>query len=139
MYVATHGPRLEAARASENSARALCYFGCAGHRNKRSIRAGCLSAELTPAAVAAKGKIFDIPLFEFIDAGETVAKNYAAFLFAVPEGYAGTEQVAHEDGQLVVRPRGTGGDRGRALDAADGAIDRTDADLAMAVDALFIE
>ena len=110
-----------------------------GKPTARGLEFGTTSLPLTPAAIAAKGKIFGIPLFEFIDAGETVAKNYAAFLFAVSEGYAGTEQVAHEDGQLVVRPRGTRGDRGRALDAVEGAIDHTDADLALAVDALFIE
>ena len=105
----------------------------------RGLEFGTTSLPLTPEALVAKGKIFDIPLFEFIDAGQTIAKDYAAFLFEVPSGYEGTEQVAHDDGRLIVRPRGTRSDRGRALDAVDGDIDRADADLVMEISGLFID
>jgi len=105
----------------------------------RGLEFGTTSLPLPPAALVAKGKIFGLPLFKFIDAGQTISKVYSAFLFEVSAGYVGTEQVGLIDGQLVVRPRGMRGDRGLALEAADGTIDRTDADLVMAVDALFIE
>ena len=111
----------------------------AGKPVARGLEFGTTSLPLPPAALAAKGKIFDIPLFEFLDAGQTVTKGYAAFLFKIPPDYAGTEQVGLADDRLVVRPRGTTGNRTRAIEAAAGAIERTDADLVMEVDALFIE
>ena len=55
-----------------------------------------------------------------LDAGQTVAKVYAAFLFEIPSDYAGTEQVALIDDRLVVRPRGTTGNRAKAIEAAAG-------------------
>ena len=43
------------------------------------------------------------------------------------------------DDRLVVRPHGTTGNRAKAIEAAAGAVERTDADLEMEVNALFIE
>ena len=43
------------------------------------------------------------------------------------------------DDRLVVRPLGTTGNRTKAIEAAAGAVERTNADLEMEVDALFIE
>ena len=111
----------------------------AGKPVARGLEFGTTSLPLPPAAIAAKGKIFDIPLFEFLDAGQTVAKVYAAFLFEIPPDYAGTERVALLDDRLVVRPRGTTGNRAKAIEAAAGDVERTNADLEMEVDALFIE
>ncbi len=111
----------------------------AGKPAARGLEFGTTSLPLPPAALAAKGKIFGIPLFEFLDAGQTIAKGYAAFLFEIPSDYAGTEQVALIDDRLVVRPCGVMGERTKALEAASGAIKRTKADLEMEIDALFIE
>lgn len=57
----------------------------------------------------------------------------------IPPDYAGTEQVALLNGQLIVRPRGATGDRAKALAAAAGAVERTKTALVMEVNALFIE
>ena len=43
------------------------------------------------------------------------------------------------DDRLVVLPHGTMGNRAKAIEAAAGAVERTNADLEMEVDALFIE
>ena len=43
------------------------------------------------------------------------------------------------DDRLVVLPHGTTGNRAKAIEAAAGTVERTDADLEMEVDALFIE
>ncbi|MXW80623.1 MAG: hypothetical protein F4Z57_16915 [Gemmatimonadetes bacterium] len=43
------------------------------------------------------------------------------------------------DDRLVVLPRGTTGNRAKAIEAAAGAVERTNADIEMEVDALFIE
>ncbi len=43
------------------------------------------------------------------------------------------------DDRQVVRPHGTTGNRVKAIEAAAGAVERTNADLEMEVDALFIE
>ena len=98
------------------------------------LMAALYSANVALAETEVKGRPALV-----LDAGQTIAKVYAAFLFEIPFDYAGTEQVALIDDRLVVRPRGTTGNRAKAIEAAAGAVERTDADLEMEVDALFIE
>jgi len=104
----------------------------------RGLEFGTTSLPLPPAALVAKGRIFELPLFEYLDASQTVTKDYTAFLFEIPPEYAGTEQVFHVDRRLVVRPRGTRGDRGLAVDAFAAPVSSTEADLTMDVDHLFL-
>lgn len=58
--------------------------------------------------LVAKGRIFDLPLYTYLDAGETVARAYAAFLVRTPPGFEGVETVNYESGNLVLRERGGG-------------------------------
>ncbi len=55
-----------------------------------------------------KGRLWDRPLFEYLDAGESVRKRYLAFLLEAPEGFAGVERVALEAGRLVILERTSG-------------------------------
>jgi hypothetical protein len=55
-----------------------------------------------------KGRIFDLPLYTYLDAGESRTRPFAAFLLRTPQGFEGVESVAHRDGRLVVRERGPG-------------------------------
>jgi len=49
-----------------------------------------------------KGKIFDRPIYAYLDAGETVAKSYACFLFAIPADYQGVASLRYSEGKLTL-------------------------------------
>ena len=55
--------------------------------------------------LVAKGKIFGRQLFEHLDAGQTVAKSYAAFLLKIPENFKGVSKIDYIDGRLVLHER----------------------------------
>lgn len=52
-----------------------------------------------------KGKIFDRPIYGYLDAGETVSKSYAGFLFKIPPDYQGVASVSYAEGKLTLRER----------------------------------
>ncbi len=60
-----------------------------------------------------KGRMFGEPLFEYIDAGETITKSYTAFLAEIPGDYRGVAGITHTDGRIVLRERG---DNGRVIE-----------------------
>lgn len=66
--------------------------------------------------LVAKGRIFDLPLYTYLDAGESVTRAYAAFLLRTPPGFEGVEAVTYEGGKLVVR-EAAGGQRQLTLEA----------------------
>ena len=63
-----------------------------------------------------KGRIWDRPLFEYLDAGETRAKSYVAFLCAVPHDFAGVESIGISQGRLLLRERAGGKPRELRVD-----------------------
>lgn len=54
----------------------------------------------------AKGRIFDLPLYTYLDAGESVTRAYAAFLLRTPPGFKGVRSVSYEGGQITVEEQG---------------------------------
>jgi len=52
-----------------------------------------------------KGRIFDRPIFDYLDAGEMHTRSYAAFLAEVPPGYTGVERVELRQRYIVVHGR----------------------------------
>ena len=52
-----------------------------------------------------KGRIFGRPILAHLDAGESVAKSYAAFLFKIPADYGGVASVSYTGGRLTLRER----------------------------------
>lgn len=58
-----------------------------------------------------KGRIFDLPLYTYLDAGESVTRSYAAFLLRTPPGFRGVQSVKYEKGELVVQERTRDGRR----------------------------
>ena len=54
-----------------------------GRPAARGLEFGTTGLPLPPVMLVAKGKIFGRPLFEYIDAGQTVARVYAAFLLNI--------------------------------------------------------
>jgi hypothetical protein len=65
--------------------------------------------------LAKKGRIWDRPLAEFLDAGESTTKEYLAFLLEIPADFRGVEDLVLQGNQLTVRERSTGGDKPREL------------------------
>lgn len=52
------------------------------------------------------GRIWDRPVMEYLDAGETRTKSYLMFLVKVPPEYRGVREVILEGSQLRLRERG---------------------------------
>ncbi|MGV3723067.1 MAG: hypothetical protein ACO1SX_19380 [Actinomycetota bacterium] len=61
--------------------------------------------------LVAKGRIFDLPLYTYLDAGESKTRSYALFLARTPSGFEGVKSVARKDGQLVIQERAGPGRR----------------------------
>jgi uncharacterized protein DUF4432 len=68
-----------------------------------------------------KGRIWDRQLFEYLDAGETMARSYTSFLFKIPSDFAGVESIKVDKGRLIVRERGGATPRELSINA-DGLI-----------------
>jgi hypothetical protein len=60
-----------------------------------------------------KGRIFDRPLFAWLEPGESQTRSYAAFLFKVPADYKGVSQVIINKDKITLQERTSG--RGRDL------------------------
>lgn len=56
--------------------------------------------------LVAKGRIFDLPLYTYLDAGQSVTRAYATFLLCTPPGFEGVRSVTYEDGQITVTEQG---------------------------------
>ena len=55
-----------------------------------------------------KGRIFGRALYAYLDAGESVSRSYAAFLFPIPKDYQGVAEVRYENGRIIVVERTDG-------------------------------
>jgi len=58
-------------------------------------------------------------LYAYIDAGQTVTRSYAAFLFRIPSDYHGVEKITYRGGRLTLHERGTGPERDLAMTVGD--------------------
>ena len=54
-----------------------------------------------------KGRIFDRPLLDYLDAGESRTRMYSAFLMKAPAGYRGVQKLEILNGKIVVHERET--------------------------------
>ena len=52
--------------------------------------------------VAKKGKIFDLNIYDFIDANEVVSKSFTAFLAEIPNDYKGVEKIEFRNSLLII-------------------------------------
>ncbi len=66
-----------------------------------------------------KARIFGRPILAHLDAGESVAKSYAAFLFRIPGDYRGVASVSYAGGRLTLRERGAGPERNLEMEAGE--------------------
>ena len=65
-----------------------------------------------------KGKIFNRPLYTYIDAGETQLRSYACFLFRIPQDYKGVARLTYANGRLELHEHG-GGSRILTMNVGD--------------------
>ncbi len=64
-----------------------------------------------------KGRIWDRPLFEYLDSGATAVKTYVVFLISIPADFAGVESITVERGRIVLSERGGTNQRRFSVDA----------------------
>ena len=71
----------------------------------RGLEFGTTGLPHPDSILVAKGKIFGRPIFEHLDAGQTVAKSYTAFLIKIPKDYKGVSNITYAKGRLVLHER----------------------------------
>jgi len=76
-----------------------------GRPAARGLEFGTTGLPHPDPILVAKGKIFGRQLFEHLDAGQTVAKSYAAFLLKIPANYKGVSRIDYREGRLVLHER----------------------------------
>ena len=76
-----------------------------GRPAARGLEFGTNGVPHPDSVLVAKGKIFGRQTFQHLDAGQTVAKSYAAFLFKIPKDYKGVETVEYSSGRLTLHER----------------------------------
>ena len=69
-----------------------------------------------------QGRILNRPLYEYIDAGQTIKKSYIGFLAHVPRDYEGVAAIEHVPGRISLVERRALGARTTALEFRDAAI-----------------
>jgi hypothetical protein len=77
----------------------------------RGLEFGTTGLHQPEEILVAKGKIFGRMIYAHIDAGETVTRSYAAFLFKIPADYRGVGGITYGSGRLVLHERGAGPER----------------------------
>ena len=60
-------------------------------------------------------KILDTTIYEYLDADQSVTKQYAIFLFRIPKSYRGVARITLADGQLAVHERDADDERGLTM------------------------
>jgi len=53
-----------------------------------------------------RGRILGRPLYDYLDAGQTVSRSYVAFLLKIPDDYRGVARVTYQQNQLTLTERG---------------------------------
>jgi len=66
--------------------------------------------------LVAKGRIFGRTLYEYLDAGQTIAKRYACFLFKIPKDYKGVGRLSYAGGRLTLQEREGGPARALSME-----------------------
>jgi hypothetical protein len=66
-----------------------------------------------------KGRIFDRPLYSYLDAGESAARSYACFLFRIPKDYKGVAKITYAAGRLRLQEHAGGAGRELTMEVGD--------------------
>lgn len=79
-----------------------------GKPSARGLEFGTTGLHQPFPILVKKGRMWERPLFEYLDAGETVSRSYTAFLLKIPAGFSGVDSVKLESGRIVVKERSRG-------------------------------
>jgi hypothetical protein len=81
-----------------------------GRVKSRGLEFGTTGLHQPFGILVGRGRIFNRPLFSFIDAGASVSRDYMMFVAAVPRGYAGVARIVvdKKQSQLVLFERAPG-------------------------------
>jgi hypothetical protein len=85
----------------------------------RGLEFGTTGLHQPVGFLVAKGKIFDRSIYAYIDAGQTIARSYAAFLFKIPSDYRGVARITYDSGRLTLRERASVPTRDLTMAAGD--------------------
>ena len=72
---------------------------------KRTKRPPIAARRRAKKGRSSKARIWDRPLFEHLDAGQSTSRSYLAFLLAIPNDFAGVESIEMNKDRLVLRER----------------------------------
>ncbi|MBI4659034.1 MAG: hypothetical protein HY735_09335 [Verrucomicrobia bacterium] len=87
-----------------------------GKPSARGLEFGTTGLHQPFPILVAKGRIFDTPIYEYLDAGATASKTYACFLFRVPNDYKGVGRLSYDGQRLVLHERESGPDHDLRMD-----------------------
>jgi len=68
-----------------------------GRVKSRGLEFGTTGLHQPYSTLVTQGKIFDRPLYTFIDAGQSTRRDYMVFVTAVPEDFAGVQRLVVDD------------------------------------------
>lgn len=94
-----------------------------GKPSARGLEFGTTGLHQPFSVLAKKGQIWERPLFEYLDAGQSLVRRYLCFLLRVPKDFAGVESLRLDKGKLVLQERGRTPVRDLALDLHGLALD----------------
>lgn len=69
--------------------------------------------------LVAKGRIFERPLYAYLDAGETTVKTYACFLVEIPRDYKGVASLTYTGKSLTLHEREAGPERDLKMEVSN--------------------
>jgi hypothetical protein len=73
----------------------------------RGLEFGTTSLPLPFRDIIAKGKIFDRPVYDYLDAGESRTRTYTVFLTGIMEGFRGVSKVVVEPDRAILLEEGS--------------------------------
>lgn len=76
-----------------------------GKPSARGLEFGTTGLHQPFPILARKGRIWDRALFEYLDAGQTVEKSYAAFLCRIPSDFSGVGSLTITKEELILQER----------------------------------
>lgn len=82
----------------------------------RGLEFGTTGLHQPYPVLVAKGQIFGRPLYGYLDAGETVSKSYACFLFTIPKDYKGVARLTYDGKSLTLHEREAGPERDLSME-----------------------
>lgn len=79
-----------------------------GHPSARGLEFGSTGLHQPFPILTRKGRIFDRPLFDYLDAKQSVTRSYAMFLADLPPGFRGVDRIERQGADWILVERGPG-------------------------------